>query len=172
MKRMRLAGVALLLALLLVACSGGGESSAGGNTKETPKAASDIPTMDSAGLDAYLKAHAGKPTLLIFWATWCPSCKQALPEMEGLAVSRGDKANVVAVSLDEGQDKLREYLAQHPMKMQVFSGGRSLAERFGVEAIPTLVIFDKLGNQIFGKPGGFPREMLEKVVDDLNGGQQ
>ncbi|MDD3312296.1 TlpA disulfide reductase family protein [Pseudodesulfovibrio sp.] len=167
MNRMRLTGVALLLALLLMACSDGRESTAG-NPQATPKAASGVPTLDSAGLDAYLKAHAGKPTLLIFWATWCPSCKQALPEMEGLAGSRGDKANIMAVSLDEDLGQLKAYLDQHPMKMAVFSGGRAMAERFGVEAIPTLVIFDKLGNQIFGKPGAFPQAMLEKVVDDLN----
>ncbi|WP_419785764.1 TlpA family protein disulfide reductase [Pseudodesulfovibrio sp.] len=167
MKQMRLMGFALCLVLLLMACSGGGESSAGDDNKATA-APSGIQSMDSAGLDAYLKAHTGKPTLLIFWATWCPSCKQALPEMEGLAVSRKGKANVVGVSLDEAPGQLEAYMKNHPMKMEVFSGGRSLAERFGVEAIPTLVIFDKLGNQIFGKPGTFPQSMLEKVVDDLN----
>jgi len=167
MKQSRLAALVLLMTVLLVACSGGGESTAG-NAKKGAEAPSGIQTLDSAGLDTWLKAHTGKPTLVIFWATWCPSCKQALPEMEGLAKSRAEKANVIAVSLDEDLNKLKEYLAEHPLRMPVFAGNRDLANRFGIEAIPTLVIFDKLGNQIFGKSGAFPQAMLEKVVDDLN----
>ncbi|MEF2231744.1 MAG: TlpA disulfide reductase family protein [Pseudodesulfovibrio sp.] len=167
MKQLRLAALALLMIALLVAC-GGGEESTAGNPKGGAAARAGIPALDSAGLDAYLKAHAGKPTFMIFWATWCPSCKQALPEMEGLSKSRADKANVIAVSLDEDLGLLKTYLAEHPLRMPVFAGNRDLADRFGVEAIPTLVIFDKLGNQIFGKPGAFPQAMLEKVVDDLN----
>ena len=167
MKRMRLAAFVLLMTVLLVAC-GGQEDSKAGNAKAQQADASGYQVLDSAGLDAWLKANTGKPTLMIFWATWCPACKQAVPEMEGLAKSRGDKANVVAVSLDEDPGALHAYLEQHPMQMPVFLGKRELAERFGIESIPTLVIFDKLGNQIFGKPGAFPQAMLEKVVDDLN----
>ena len=167
MKRMRLAAFVLLMTVLLVAC-GGQDDSKAGNAKARKADASDYQVLDSAGLDAWLKANTGKPTLMIFWATWCPACKQALPEMEGLAKSRGDKANIVAVSLDEDPGALHTYLGQHPMQMPAFLGKRELAERFGIESIPTLVIFDKLGNQIFGKPGAFPQAMLEKVVDDLN----
>lgn len=166
MNKIWLMACTVLLSLLLLACGGNDESKAGAGAKSSGSAA--YQTMGDADLDAYLKANAGKPTLMIFWATWCPSCKQALPEMEGLAASRGDKANVIAVSLDEKPEALDAYLEKHPLQLPVFLGDRALAVRFGIEAIPTLVIFDKKGKQIFAKPGAFPLPMLQKVVDDLS----
>eukprot|EP00828_Plagiopyla_frontata_P049001 TRINITY_DN9592_c0_g1_i3.p2 TRINITY_DN9592_c0_g1~~TRINITY_DN9592_c0_g1_i3.p2 ORF type:complete len:333 (+),score=130.40 TRINITY_DN9592_c0_g1_i3:174-1172(+) len=169
MKKLWLMSGLVVLSLLLLACSGNDESTAG--TQGNSGGGSTIATLGDADLDTYLKANAGKPTLMIFWATWCPSCKQALPEMEGLAMSHGDKANIVAVSLDEKPAALENYLEKNPLQVPVFLGDQKLAARFGIEAIPTLVIFDKAGKQIFAKAGAFPLSMLQKVVDDLTAGQ-
>lgn len=168
MKKIWLVACTMLFSLLLLACSGSDESTAGTETKAS--GTSSIATLGAAELDAYLKANAGKPTLMIFWATWCPSCKQALPEMEALAMSHGTKANVISVSLDESLPALESYLEKRPMELPVFLGDKALADRFGIEAIPTLVIFDKTGRQVFAKPGMFPLPMLQKVVDDLTAG--
>ena len=158
----------VVLSLLLLACGGNDESTAGTNGGSGSDLT--IASLGDADLDAYLKANEGKPTLMIFWATWCPSCKKALPEMEALAMSRGDQANIVAVSLDEKPADLEAYLEKHPLQMPVFLGDQKLAARFAIEAIPTLVIFDKTGKPVFAKAGAFPLGMLQKVVDDLTAG--
>jgi thiol-disulfide isomerase/thioredoxin len=168
MKKIWLMSGLVVLSLLLLACGNNDESTAG--TKSGSGSGSSIASLGDADLDAFLKANAGKPTLMIFWATWCPSCKQALPEMEGLAMSHGEKANVVAVSLDEDPAALVSYLEKNPLQMPVFLGDQKLAARFAIEAIPTLVIFDKTGKQVFAKAGAFPLGMLQKVVDDLTAG--
>ena len=168
MKKIWLMSWLVVLSMLLLACGGNDESKAGAGVKSG--GGSTIASLGDADLDAYLKANAGKPTLMIFWATWCPSCKQALPEMEALAMSHGDKANIVAVSLDENPAALEAYLEKNPLQMPVFLGDQKLAARFRIEAIPTLVIFDKTGKQVFAKPGAFPLAMLQKVVDDLTAG--
>ena len=168
MKKIWLMSGLVALSLLLLACGNNDESTAG--TSGGSGTGSAIATLGDADLDAFLENNAGKPTLMIFWATWCPSCKQALPEMEALAMSHGDKANVVAVSLDEKPAALVGYLEKNPLQMPVFLGDQKLAARFRIEAIPTLVIFDKTGKQVFAKPGAFPLAMLQKVVDDLTAG--
>jgi thiol-disulfide isomerase/thioredoxin len=175
MKKMRLIMVLALALLVLTACSSeSGDDAKTGGTAMAPShaavASSDeaYPFMGEAELDQYLKSNAGTPTMLFFWATWCPSCKQQIPELETLQKDKGGQVNLVALSVDESRGALERYMAKHPMGVPVHWGGQDLARKFKVEAIPTLVIFDKAGKQIFSQAGVFPGSMLGAMVDKLN----
>jgi thiol-disulfide isomerase/thioredoxin len=175
MKKMWLI-IALALGLLaLTACSGesGNDAKTGGASmspahETASSSGAAYPFMGVAELDQYLKAHEGKPTMLFFWASWCPSCKQQIPELETLQKDKGGKINLVALSVDESEDALKRYLDKHPMDVPVYWGNQDLARKFRVEAIPTLVIFDKTGKQIFSQAGVFPASMLGAMADKLN----
>jgi thiol-disulfide isomerase/thioredoxin len=169
--------IALALGLLaLTACSGesGNDAKTGGAamapSHETAASSStgSYPFLGVAELDQYLKTNAGKPTMLFFWATWCPSCKQQIPELEELQKAKGGQVNLIALSVDESEDALTRYMAKHPMDVPVYWGSQDLARKFRVEAIPTLVIFDKTGKQIFAQAGVFPASMLGAMADKLN----
>jgi len=169
-----------LLLLALTACSGAEEptgdkaqgpdlkASAPVETAGSPAAGSgDILDLDADGLADYLAANRGKPTLIMLWATWCPSCKQQIPEMEQLQKTRGDQVNVIALSVDENRKALQRYLDKKPMELTVAWGDQQIARDHNVEAIPTLLIFDKSGKKIFGQPGVFPASMLGAMADKL-----
>lgn len=169
--------IALALGLLaLTACSG--ESADDAKTGAAPMASShatgassangSFPFMGEAELDQYLSVNSGKPTMLFFWATWCPSCKQQIPELETLRKDKGGQVNLIALSVDENEAALDRYMAKHPMDVPVYWGAQDLARKFRVEAIPTLVIFDKTGKQIFSQAGVFPGSMLGAMADKLN----
>ena len=170
-----------LLLLALVACSGAEEPS-GDKAQEPDFKASaqavrpaavgggDILDLDAQGLKDYLAANTGKPTLVMLWATWCPSCKQQIPEMEQLQKTHGDKVNIIAMSVDENRKALERYLDKKPMALTVAWGDQQIARDHNVEAIPTLLIFDKSGKKIFGQPGVFPASMLGAMVDKLVNG--
>lgn len=162
--------------LALGACSGESGTASEKSEAAAPETAAapahapqgSIPFLDEAGLDKYLKDHAGRPTMLFFWATWCPSCKQQIPELAALRQSHGDKVNIIALSVDEKVEALEKYLEKSPMDLPVYWGDQALARKFRVEAIPTLVIFDKTGKQIFGQAGVYPQSMLGAMADKLN----
>ncbi|MGE4193741.1 MAG: TlpA family protein disulfide reductase [Pseudodesulfovibrio sp.] len=166
-----------IFVLVMGACSGESGTApekSGAASAETSAAPSHapaqdgIPFLDEAGLDKYLKDNAGRPTMLFFWATWCPSCKQEIPELVALQESHGDKVNIIALSVDENREALEKYLEKKPMDLPVYWGDQGLARKFRVEAIPTLVIFDKTGKQIFGQAGVYPHSMLGAMADKLN----
>lgn len=160
----------LIVLVMLMACSSGTESEA--DTKLSTQSASAVssdsfPFMGGAELDAYLAANAGKPTMVLFWTTWCPSCKQQIPEMELLNKSHGDKMNIITISLDENVALLEKYFEGGKIDLPVYFGEQALAEKFNVSAIPTLVIFNKEGQLTFNKPGIFPHSMLTAMANNL-----
>ena len=65
-------------------------------------------------------------TLVDFWAPWCGPCRMQVPILEDMAESVKNKVKIAKVNVDEAAD---------------------IAEQFGVQAIPTLLLF-KDGNEI------------------------
>lgn len=167
MKIMRRITVIAILSLLLIGCNGGtsekSEAKASGETAATGV----YPSMGVADLDAFLADNKGQPTMLLFWTTWCPSCKEELPEMAALAKSHGDKVNIITVSLDENVAALDAFFAKKSLDVPVYHGDNAMARKFGVEAIPTLLMFDRSGELVFNKPGVFPHAMLVKMAEKL-----
>lgn len=168
MKNIQRIAVIALLSLCLLACSGGDE--AGSASKTAAQEAGETMTFPPMGvddLDAFLQKNNGTPTIAMVWTTWCPSCKQALPELEALYKSHGDRVNILAVSMDESKTALSKFFEEKTLDLPVYHGDEALARKFGIEAIPTMLIFDKGGQLIMNEAGVFPHSMLSAMADKL-----
>ena len=85
------------------------------------------------------------PTLVDFWANWCAPCLAAAPILEGLAKEYEGKVNFAKVNVD---------------------GNSSLAAKYGIAAIPTMLIF-KDGQPVQQIIGLKPKKELKKILDAL-----
>jgi thiol-disulfide isomerase/thioredoxin len=79
------------------------------------------PALDLEGVDGRpvsLAALKGRVVFVNFWATWCPPCLEEMPTMvalgQALAAKHPGKFTMVAVSVDEGWEPVREYLHAPP----------------------------------------------------------
>lgn len=129
--------------------------------------AADYKALDMKGFNDLIEQNSGKPSFILFWTTWCPSCKHELPEMEEFKASHGDRVSVFSVALDEDSEALDAYFKAKKLDLPVYHGEESLARRFKIEAIPTLVILDGNGKMVFNQAGIFPHSMLEKMAAGL-----
>ena len=46
-------------------------------------------------------AYHGKVVLINFWATWCPPCREEIPEMIGLAKKFSGNLQIIGASIDD-----------------------------------------------------------------------
>lgn len=89
----------------------------------------------------------GKVVLFDFWATWCPPCIAALPDLRRLHSFAKDRPiEIVSVSVDEDSDKLRRFVSENDMSWAVVHDETGeLRSYFGVQGYPTYILIDPDG---------------------------
>jgi len=105
------------------------------------------------GTPVDLAKRHGKVVLVDFWATWCPPCREEVPNVVAAYQKYHDKGfEVMGVSLDEDKQTLLDFTSQNGMAWpQYFDGmgwDNSIASANGVRSIPAMWLFGKDGRLI------------------------
>lgn len=92
----------------------------------------------------------GKVTLVNFWATWCPPCREEIPAFIELQKRYGDQLQIIGVSADEGSvDDVRAFAREHGMNYPIVMEDEAWLENFpGVFALPTTFVLDPDANTV------------------------
>ena len=107
---------------------------------------------DPAGKQTSLAAFTGKPTLVNLWASWCAPCVKELPTLDKLARADDGKLNVVAISQDDGpHPSVVAFLKTHNIAtLDSYQDPKmGLSGALGAEVLPTSVLFDANGKEVW-----------------------
>jgi cytochrome c biogenesis protein CcmG/thiol:disulfide interchange protein DsbE len=147
--------------ILLSACS---QTSA----LETGDAAPDFTLKGIDGKNVTLSELKGKVVILDFFASWCPPCKQEIPDFIKLQDEYGSKGFVmIGVSLVNEQET-KNFAEQYGINYPVVVDDGKVSVAYGpVRSIPTTYIIDKDLKVAKLYIGFRPKEVFEKDVKEL-----
>jgi len=115
-----------------------------------------VHTLD--GKNADLSAYIGKtPTLIEFWATWCPNCKELEPTMKAAAAKYGRRVKFVgiAVSVNENPARVKAFVAKYGIPGdQFFDAKGDAADKYDAPATSYVVLLDRAGKVVYTGLGG------------------
>lgn len=89
-----------------------------------------------------------KPTLIVFWARWCPHCRVELPVVEKIYKDLGPKSvNILGISLDTDAAGARKFLSDNHISfpMAIVGTGTDLVGNYSITGIPAVFVLDKGG---------------------------
>ena len=126
---------------------------------------------DVEGKDVKLASLKGKVVLLDFWATWCGPCKIEIPWFIEYQNKNGkDGLQVVGVSTDDSQAKLRPYVAQAKMNYIVLQGldRDDIQDAYGpLFGIPVTVVISRDGKICAKHVGLSSKDGFEREIKSL-----
>ena len=96
--------------------------------------------LDKDGKPLSLDAYWGIPTLINFWATWCPPCVAELPALDRASDKLAGEVKVLLISVDRGgSKKALPFLQDRGISRPnlAFDIDGALSREMGVRGLPT-----------------------------------
>lgn len=117
-------------------------------------------------LESYLKN--GKPTIVYFMASWCPTCAKNWPTLEKL-YNRGD-VNILAISIDptDTAEVLNKLAIENDLTYPMVPGNPQLMLDFGVKGQATVVVVNPEGKIVTIKSGKISLEKFDELIKQAN----
>lgn len=88
------------------------------------------------------------PTIVFFWATWCPYCKALMPQLQSIVDEYDYEVRVLAINFREDEDPA-EFLEEYGYEFLLLPGADEVAASWGVKATPGLFLADRSGRTVF-----------------------
>lgn len=93
--------------------------------------------------------RSGRPVVVVFWASWCAVCVREMPAIKQFHALATGRVDVVSCTIDTEVEAARASVAKHALTYPVIlDGGMAIADRFGVDATPTLVLVGSDGREL------------------------
>ena len=171
--------VILLVLGLLIACAyiayqlladGNAPDSLANQDSPADYTAPDFKVVSLGGQEVSLSDFRGKPVVINFWASWCPPCKQELPDFDNAYNEYKDKIEFMMVNMTDGMQETeksaKDYLAGQEYSFPVyFDVYLECAYGYAVRGLPTTFFIDAQGNIVTYAVSMLDAATLKKGID-------
>lgn len=130
-------------------------------------------TLDSDSMS--LADLRGQVVLLNVWATWCPPCREEIPELQSLYERHGDRGlEVVGVSVDAAGERqsVGRFVERFGVTYPIWLDPQErVASVFRTTGVPTSLLIDRQGILLWRRVGPFTADdpqlngLLEQALE-------
>jgi peroxiredoxin len=109
--------------------------------------ARDFVLKDLSGSKFMLNEQRGKPVLIIFSTTWCPTCRSEIPRYKYFHDAYAGRGLIVVnIDIQESRDKVSRFADKYQLPYRVLLDETGLvAEAYQIVGVPTLILIDQNG---------------------------
>jgi len=152
-----------------------------GTVTTEPKVGSLAPDFElkdmNTGQTVKLSSLRGRPVWINFWATWCPPCREEMPDMEKIyGEYKGKDLAILGVDVQESAQKVKEFTGSLELTWTfILDENGDVANLYSASGLPSHFFVDKDGviqavhigglTNISGTRKVDPRDYLKKIVE-------
>jgi thiol-disulfide isomerase/thioredoxin len=138
---------------------------------KNPEAAPPLDALDLLGKPVNKNNWGGKVVLVNFWATWCPPCREEIPELLELKKEFKDQMEIVGISEDDDPPaSVIKFAHAKGMTYPIIMATPELIAAYGgVAALPTSFLIDTQGRVVQKHSGLYPIEYYQLEIRSLLG---
>ena len=132
-------------------------------------AAPDFTVIDEDGNAVRLSDMRGKPVVLNFWASWCPPCRQEMPEFDAAHKEMGGGVVFMMVNCGDTVETGAWFVREQGYGFPVYFDTKGEAgNAYGVSGIPATFFIDSEGavasSQVGALSGAALRAGIERIL--------
>ncbi|MBI2267156.1 MAG: TlpA family protein disulfide reductase [Armatimonadetes bacterium] len=130
--------------------------------------APDFTLNKVGGGQVSLSQFSGKPVLLVFWTTWCPTCREEIPLLKRAYEEYKSKGlTLLSIDVGENERKVASFARKQKIPYAILlDQNKNVTRSYKVKGIPKVLLLDIKGNikyNDFGLPVGY-QVLLNKLI--------
>lgn len=134
---------------------------------EVGKTAPDFELSNLQEKQISLSDFRGQYVVLNFWATWCPPCRQEMPNLDKFH-QENKEFTVVAVNIRDNKQRVEEFMKYNDYQFPVLlDQAAEVGSRYQVGVIPTTYFLDPQGRIEKIHRGALTTEQLNIVKKEI-----
>lgn len=134
------------------------------------KVAPDFKLTTLDGKTVTLADYEGKVVFLNFWATWCPPCRQEIPDfMKAYDNLKNDGLVILGVAVSDKENSVKDYVEKNKMNYPIAMGDMKIVQDYEPgNAIPTTIVIGRDGKIYHKQVGIMDLAQVEGIFKELS----